>query len=266
MVNETALWRRLLAELLGSAFLAATVIGSGIAAQRLSPGATGLELLENAAATAAGLFAIILMFGPVSGGHFNPVVSFVDAAFGGMRWRDAGAYLPAQMAGCIGGAVLADLMFAQAAVSISTKQRATPAHFLSEIVATLGLILVIFALARSGRSRSVPAAVGAYIGAAYFFTSSTSFANPAITVGRIFSDSFAGIAPSSVPAFIAAQIIGGALAILVIRALYPRLAPADAVEIVVAHHQDPAQQPAGRAASDGASTPSRRTAGPPQPR
>ena len=201
--EPVALWRRLLAELLGSAFLAAVVIGSGIAAQHLSPGATGLELLENAAATAAGLFAIILMFGPVSGGHFNPVVSFADAAFGGLRWRDAAAYLPAQVAGCILGAVAANLMFAQAAVSISAKHRATPAHFLSEVIATLGLILVIFALARSGRSRSAPAAVGAYIGAAYFFTSSTSFANPAITVGRMFSDTFAGIAPSSVPAFIA---------------------------------------------------------------
>ena len=189
------LLRRLPAEFLGSAFLAAVVIGSGIAAQRLSPGQTGLELLENAAATAAGLFAIILMFGPVSGGHFNPVVSFVDAAFGGLSWRDAAAYLPAQVAGCIGGAVVANLMFALPAVSISAKHRATPAHFLSEVIATLGLLLVIFALARSGRSRSAPAAVGAYIGAAYFFTSSTSFANPAITIGRMFSDTFAGHRP-----------------------------------------------------------------------
>ena len=189
------LWRRLLAEFLGSAFLAAVVIGSGIAAQRLSPGQTGLELLENAAATAAGLFAIILMFGPVSGGHFNPVVSFVDAVFGGLSWRDAAAYLPAQVAGCIAGAVAANLMFALPAVSISAKHRATPAHFLSEVIATLGLLLVIFALARSGRSRSAPAAVGAYIGAAYFFTSSTSFANPAITIGRMFSNTFAGHRP-----------------------------------------------------------------------
>jgi arsenate reductase len=232
------LWRRLAAEFLGSGFLAAVVVGSGIAAQRLSPGETGLELLENAAATAAGLFAIILMFGPVSGGHFNPVVSFVDAAFGGLSWRDAVAYLPAQVAGCIGGAVLANLMFALPAVSISTKHRATPAHFLSEVVATLGLIVVIFALARSGRSRSAPAAVGAYIGAAYFFTSSTSFANPAITIGRMFSDTFAGIAPASAPAYIAAQVIGGALAVAVIRALYPRLTPAEAADIIVPHHRD----------------------------
>src|SRR6266567_9046795 len=229
-MNDIALWRRLLAELLGSAFLAATVIGSGIAAQRLSPGATGLELLENAAATAAGLFAIILMFGPVSGGHFNPVVSFVDAAFGGLRWRDAAAYLPAQVAGCIGGAVIANLMFALPAVSISAKHRATPAHFLSEVIATLGLLLVIFALARSGRGRSAPAAVGAYIGAAYWFTSSTSFANPAITIGRMFSDTFAGIAPGSVLSF-----IGGVLAVGIVKALYPAITPSDAARIIVPH-------------------------------
>src|ERR1700746_2394003 len=136
------LWRRLVAEFLGSAFLAAAVIGSGIAAQRLSPGATGLELLENAAATAAGLFAIILMFGPVSGAHFNPVVSFADAVFGGLSWRDAACYLPVQVAGCIGVAVLANLMFALPAVTISAKQRASGAHFLSEVIATFGLLLV----------------------------------------------------------------------------------------------------------------------------
>ena len=261
-MSEIALWRRLLAEFLGSAFLAAIVIGSGIAAQRLSPGQTGLQLFENAAATAAGLFAIILMFGPVSGGHFNPVVSFADAVFGGLSWRDAACYLPVQVAGCIGGAVLANLMFAQAAVSISARHRATPAHFLSEIVATLGLIVVIFALARSGRNHYAPAAVGAYIGAAYFFTSSTSFANPAITVGRMFSATFAGIAPSSVPAFIAAQVIGGALAVLVIRALYPRLTAADAADIIVPHHQDPQEQAATRVAGDGAPAPLRRSASP----
>ena len=254
--EPAALWRRLAAEFLGSGFLAAIVIGSGIAAQHLSPGATGLELLENAAATAAGLFAIILMFGPVSGGHFNPVVSFADAAFGGLSWRDAAAYLPAQVAGCILGAVTANLMFAQAAVSISAKHRATPAHFLSEVIATVGLILVIFALARSGRSRSAPAAVGAYIGAAYFFTSSTSFANPAITIGRMFSDTFAGIAPSSVPAFIGAQILGGALGVLVIRALYPRLTPEQASDILFPHHASQAGGAPDRAVYDGAVAPS----------
>ena len=235
-MGEPALWRRLFAECLGSAFLAAVVIGSGIAAQQLSPGDVGLQLFENAAATAAGLFAIILMFGGVSGAHFNPVVSLVDAAFGGLAWRDALAYVPAQVAGCVGGAVIANLMFSKAAVSISTHHRASGAHFLSEIVATLGLVLVIFALARSGRSRSAPAAVGAYIGAAYFFTSSTSFANPAITVGRMFSNTFAGIAPSSVPVFIAAQVVGGVLAVLVIKALYPDVTPAEASDIVFPHH------------------------------
>ena len=246
-MDEVALWRRLTAEFAGSAFLAVVVIGSGIAAANLSPGDTGLKLLENAAATAAGLFAIILMFGPVSGGHFNPVVSFADAAFGGLRWREAAAYLPAQVGGCVLGAVIANLMFAQAAVTISVKHRATPAHFLSEIVATLGLIVVIFALARSGRSRSAPAAVGAYIGAAYFFTSSTSFANPAITVGRMFSDTFAGIAPSSAPTFIAAQIIGGILAVAVIRVLYPRLTPAEAADIIFPHHDGTRPGPPDRA-------------------
>ena len=262
---DTALWRRLLAELLGSAFLAAVVIGSGIAAQRLSPGDTGLELLENAAATAAGLFAVILMFGPVSGGHFNPVVSFADATFGGLSWRDAAAYLPAQVAGCAGGAVIANLMFAGAAVSVSGKDRASAAHFLSEIVATLGLLLVIFALARSGRSRTAPAAVGAYIGAAYFFTSSTSFANPAITIGRMFSATFAGIAPASVPAFIAAQVIGGVLAVLVIRALYPGVTPAEAADVMVPHLSDHAALPPSQTA-DGFGSPAGPASGQRQPR
>ena len=239
------------------------VIGSGIAAQRLSPGETGLELLENAAATAAGLFAIILMFGPVSGGHFNPVVSFVDAAFGGLRWRDAAAYLPVQVAGCIAGAVIANLMFALPAATISIKDRATPAHFLSEIIATLGLMLVIFALARSGRSQAAPAAVGAYIGAAYFFTSSTSFANPAITIGRMFSDTFAGIAPPLRRSFIGAQVIGGALAWLVIRALYPAITPAQAAGIIVPH-RDSQAEPAARASHDGAAPTADRPPGPAQ--
>lgn len=234
-MDRVALWRRLVGELLGSALLAAVVIGSGIAAQRLSPGDVGLELFENAAATAAGLFAIILMFGPVSGAHFNPVVSFVDAAFGGLSWRDAAAYVPAQVAGCVGGAVVANLMFGDAAVSISTKHRASGAHWLAEVVATLGLLLVIFSLARTGRGRTAPAAVGAYIGAAYFFTSSTSFANPAITIGRMFSNSFAGIAPRSAPGYVIAEVAGGLLAILVIKALYPDVTPAEAADVVMPH-------------------------------
>jgi glycerol uptake facilitator-like aquaporin len=238
-MTNIALWRRLTAEWIGSAFLAAVVVGSGIAAQQLSPGSIGLELLENAAATAAGLYALILMLGPVSGAHFNPVVSFVDAAFGGLSWRDALAYLPAQVAGCCAGAVVANLMFSRAAVSISTHHRASGAHFLSEIVATLGLIVVIFALARSERGARAAAAVGAYIGAAYFFTSSTSFANPAISVGRMLSDTFAGIAPSSVPTFIAAQAVGGLLAFVVIKALYPGVTRAEAADVVVPHHLAP---------------------------
>jgi arsenate reductase len=218
-----ALPRRLLAEFLGSMLLAAVVIGSGIAAARLSTD-PGIRLLENAAATAVGLYAIILMFGPVSRGHFNPVVSLVDAAFGGISWRDAAAYVPAQVAGCAAGAVLANGMFGIAAVSISETHRASASHLLAEVVATAGLVFVIFAVARSGRAASAPAAVGAYIGAAYWFTSSTSFANPAISVGRMFSDTFAGIAPASVPGFVVAQLVGGACAAALVWLLYPEVA------------------------------------------
>ncbi len=238
------MWRRLLAEFLGSFFLCAVVVGSGIAAQNLTPGNVGLQLFENAAATATGLFAIILMFGPISGGHFNPVVSFVDAVFGGLTWKDATAYLPFQVAGCIGGAVVANVMFSSAAISISTKHRASGPHFLSEVLATAGLILVIFALARSGRSHLAPAAVGAYIGAAYFFTSSTSFANPAITVGRMFSNSFAGIAPSSVASFISAQVLGGLVAVGIIKVLYPGVTPRQAADAIVPHLHESAREPA----------------------
>lgn len=234
---RAALPRRLLAEAVGSAFLAAVVVGSGIAAQRLSPGDVGLELLENAAATAVGLYAIILMVGPVSGAHLNPVVSFVDAHLGGMSWRDALAYLPAQVLGCSAGAVLANLMFDSPAVTRSARHRGSGAHWLAEAVATVGLLLVVFSLARSGRGASAPAAVGAYIGAAYFFTSSTSFANPAITVGRMLTDSFAGIAPASAPGYVAAQVVGGVLAVGLIRALYPGVTPSQAAQAVLPHEQ-----------------------------
>jgi glycerol uptake facilitator-like aquaporin len=239
--------RRLLAELLGSAFLAALVIGSGIAAQTLSPGDVGLQLFENAAATAAGLFAIILVFGPVSGGHFNPAVSLADAHFGGIGWRDALAYIPAQIAGCTLGAITANAMFSLAVVSISTHHRASPAHLLSEGIATAGLLLVILALARSGRARTAPAAVGAYIGAAYFFTSSASFANPAISIARMFSDTFAGIAPASVPTYILAQLAGTACAILALRVLYPDAIAEDAAQVVVQHDAQPAVAVSGAA-------------------
>src|SRR5271169_1866755 len=237
-MDQPPLARRLLAELLGSAFLAALVIGSGIAAQTLSPGDVGLELFENAAATAMGLAAIILMFGPVSGGHFNPVVSLVDAIFGGLSWRDALAYIPAQVAGCVLGAITANGMFALAVVSISTHHRATPAHLFSEVIATAGLLLVIFSLARTKRLSAAPAAVGAYIGAAYFFTSSASFANPAITVGRMFSDTFAGIAPASVPGYVVAQLVGCLAALALLSVLYPDVTAAEAEEILLPHHQE----------------------------
>jgi len=224
--------RRLLAEFLGSALLAAVVIGSGIAAQQLSQD-TGLQLLENSVATAFGLFALILMFGPVSGAHFNPVVSLVDAAFGGLPWRTAAFYVPAQIAGCIFGAVIANAMFELPAVSISETDRTSAAHLLSEVIATAGLTVMIFSLVRSGRAAMAAAAVGAYIGAAYWFTSSTSFVNPAITVGRVFSDTFAGIAPASVLPFILAQLVGGGLAFALVRFLYPGLGPAEAKDVVV---------------------------------
>ena len=215
------LLRRLSAELVGSALLAALVIGSGIAAQNLSPSDPGLQLLENAIATALGLPVLILLFAPLSGAHFNPVVSLVDSLSGGRAWRETLAYIPVQVIGCVLGAILANLMFSAAPVSVSDTDRLTPAHFLAEIVATAGLVLVIFVLARTGRSSATPVAVGAYIGAAYFFTSSSSFANPAITVGRMFSDTFAGIAPSSAPGFIVAQLLGAAIGFGLLRWFYP---------------------------------------------
>lgn len=202
--------RRLAAEFLGSALLTAIVVGSGIAAQRLSPGDVGLQLFENAFATALGLAILILVFASISGAHFNPVVSLVDGVIGSRSWTQIAAYIPAQILGCIGGAILANLMFAAPAVSWSTTDRLTPAHFLGEVVATAGLILVIFLLANTPRAGYIPLAVGAYIGSAYFFTSSASFANPAITIGRMFTDSFAGIAPGSAPGYLAAQFVGGA--------------------------------------------------------
>ena len=164
---------------------------------------------------------LIVIFGPVSGAHFNPVVSLIDSASGLRRWRDTALYIPTQILGCIAGAVLANLMFGDPAIRWSTTDRLTAPHFLAEVVATAGLILVIFALARTDRAGLTPVAVGAYIGAAYFFTSSTSFANPAITIGRMFSDTFAGIAPASVPGFIAAQLLGAAIGFLLLRWLYP---------------------------------------------
>jgi arsenate reductase len=213
--------RRAFAEALGTALLVAAVIGSGVAASQLSPGDTGLQLFENAAATAAALVAIILALGPVSGAHLNPVVTLVDRAFGGVTNREAGAYIVAQVTGGAIGAVVANAMFSLPLVELSTTSRSAGNLWFSEVVATLGLLLVIFGVVRSGRSTAAPFAVGAYIGAAYFFTSSTSFANPAVTLARTLSNTFAGIDPASVPAFVAAQIAGAAIALVTIRVLYP---------------------------------------------
>ena len=213
--------RRTVAELVGTAFLVTVVVGSGIAAQRLSPGDAGLQLLENAAATAAGLIAIIIAIGPVSGAHLNPVVSLADAAFGGIDRRDLLAYIPAQITGGIIGAILANLMFSEPAIEWSTRTRSGGGLWLAEAVATAGLLLVVFGAVRSGRSSAAPFAVGAYIGAAYWFTASTSFANPAVTIARGFSNTFAGIEPASIPAFVGFQVVGAGFALVLVRYLFP---------------------------------------------
>jgi glycerol uptake facilitator-like aquaporin len=226
--------RRAVAELVGTALLLVAVIGSGIAAERLSPGDTGLQLLENAAATAAALVAIILAVGPVSGAHLNPVVTLADRLLGGVDAVTAAVYIGAQVLGACLGAVVANLMFDLPAVEWSTTERSGGGLWLGEVVATFGLLVVVFGVVRSGRAGAAPFAVGAYIGGAYFFTSSTSFANPAVTVARTLSDTFAGIAPSSVVAFVLAQLVGGALALAVVRVLYPDIQRA-AVDVVVPH-------------------------------
>lgn len=215
--------RRALAELIGTAMLLIAVIGSGIAASRLSPDDVGLQLFENAAATAAALVAIIFALGPVSGAHFNPVVTMADRVFGGLSTTDAVVYIAAQTIGAALGAVIANLMFSLPAVELSTQVRSSGALSLSEVVATFGLLLVIFGVVRSGRTTAAPFAVGAYIAGAYFATSSTSFANPAVTAARTLSDTFAGIAWRSAPAFIVAQIVGAGLAVIAVRVLYPTI-------------------------------------------
>ena len=218
---DVDLARRLAAEALGTAFLIIAVIGSGIMASRLSPNDVGLELLENAAATAGALIGLILMFGAVSGAHFNPVVTLIDRSFGSISTRDTGCYIVAQLVGGCIGAVIANLMFSLPAVEWSTKSRSSGALWLSEVVATVGLLLVIHGCVRTGRASAVPFAVGVWIGGAYFFTSSTSFANPAVTVARTLSDTFAGIKPASAPMFILMQLIGAVIAAVLIRFLYP---------------------------------------------
>ena len=227
--------RKAAAEAVGTALLVAVVVGSGIFAHRLSPGDDGLQLLENSIATGAGLIALILAFGAVSGAHFNPVVSLADRALGGLSTRELAAYLPAQVVGGCGGAVLANLMYDLPAVTLSTHARSSGGLWLGEVVATFGLLIVILGVIRSGRASTAPFAVGGYIAAAYWFTSSTSFANPAVTIGRTLTDTFAGIEPSSAPAFIAAQLAGGALAVALARFLFPGLPARD---IVVPHPEE----------------------------
>jgi glycerol uptake facilitator-like aquaporin len=241
-VNPTALatWRRLLAELMGTALLVTVVVGSGIAAARLSPSDSGLQLLENSTATVFGLAVLILVFGPVSGGHFNPVISAADWLLTrrrpgeGLAASGVARYGAAQLVGAILGALLANLMFDLPALQISGRDRISVGHGLGEVVATAGLVLLVFALARTGRAALSAAAVGAYIGAAYWFTSSTSFANPAVTVGRIFSDTFAGIAPTSALFFIAAQLVGGLVGLSLVRFFFPD-APMTAGRATVPH-------------------------------
>jgi glycerol uptake facilitator-like aquaporin len=232
--------RRLLAEFVGTGLLVTVVVGSGIAAAQLSPNDVGLQLLENSIATAFGLAVLILLLGPVSGAHFNPVVSAADWLLGwraatGMGGGHVLAYIVAQASGGVVGALLANVMFDRRVLEISTKDRVTTGHLVGEVVATAGLIAVIFALARTGRAGLSAAAVGAYIGAAYWFTSSTSFANPAVTIGRIFSDTFAGIAPTSAPGFIAAQIVGALIGLALVVVLYPDVR--ESVDEVVVPHE-----------------------------
>jgi arsenate reductase len=212
--------RRLAAEVLGTGLLVMAVVGSGIMASRLSPDDTGLQLLENATATAGALVALIWMLGSVSGAHFNPVVTLLDRAFGGIATRDIAPYIAAQIAGGCAGAIVANLMFELPAIDLSTKVRSSGALWLSEVVATVGLLLVIHGCVRGGRGGVVAVAVGVWIGGAYFFTSSTSFANPAVTIARTLSDSFAGIAPSSAPMFIVMQLIGAVIAYGLVRFLF----------------------------------------------
>ena len=226
------LGQRVVAEATGTALLVAVVVGSGIAAERLSPDDVGLQLLENSTATAGGLVALILAFGAVSGAHFNPVVSLADRIFGHLTTQELGAYAAAQVAGACLGSVVANLMFDLDAVTFSTHERATSGLWLGEVVATFGLLVVILGVVRSGRSSAAPYAVAGYIAAAYWFTSSTSFANPAVTIGRTLTDTFAGIEPASAPGFVVAQVAGAASAIALARYLQPDLPP---VDLLVSH-------------------------------
>lgn len=230
---KTSLARRVTAEFLGTAFLVAAVVGSGIMGERLANGNVALALLANTVATGAALVALIIAFGPVSGAHLNPVVTIMDALESGLPWVETPHYVVGQVIGGICGAILANLMFRLSPISISTHVRSGASQVFSEVVATFGLVCVIWGSSRL-RSNAVPFAVGAYITAAYWFTASTSFANPAVTIARSFSDTFAGIRPKDAPWFVAAEFVGGLGATLLFRWLVPGL-PARAKEVLVAH-------------------------------
>jgi glycerol uptake facilitator-like aquaporin len=236
-MKKTSLSRRVTAEFLGTAFLVAAVVGSGIMGERLAGGNVAIALLANAIATGAALVFLILTFGPISGAHFNPAVTLVDAMEGGIAWSDAGAYALAQFLGAVVGAMVAHIMFRLSLISLSHHSSSGAAQMFSEFVATFGLLCVIWGCSRL-RSEMVPFAVGAYITAAYWFTSSTSFANPAVTVARALSDTFAGISPADVTGFIVAQTCGAMAATLLFRWLVPSL-PSTAEAVVVPHSSHP---------------------------
>jgi glycerol uptake facilitator-like aquaporin len=227
--------RRAVAEALGTAFLLAAIVGSGIMGERLAGGNVAIALLANTIATGAALVTLILTFGPISGAHFNPAVTLADASQGGMPWRDVPVYLAAQIVGAFAGVAAAHIMFGEPVFFPSQHIRSGSAQLFSEFVATFGLLSVIWGCVRL-RSSAAPFAVGTYITAAYWFTSSTSFANPAVTLARAASDTFAGIRPADAPGFIVAQLIGATAATLLFRWLAPAL-PKDASKVVVEHPQ-----------------------------
>ena len=228
--------RRAVAELLGTAFLLAAVVGSGIMGERLAGGNVAIALLANTISTGAMLVTLILTFGPISGAHFNPAVTLADASQGGLAWREVPMYLAAQIAGAFAGVAAAHLMFSQPLFSASQHVRSGSAQIFSEFIATFGLLSVIWGCVRL-RSAAVPFAVGAYITSAYWFTASTSFANPAVTLARAASDTFAGIRPADAPGFIVAQLAGAAAATALFRWLVP-LSPKDAARVVIPHPEN----------------------------
>jgi arsenate reductase len=253
MNAQPTLAARCLAEGLGTGLLVCAVVGSGIAAQQLSPDEVGLQLLESSTATVLALVALIFTFGSVSGAHFNPAVTLAERLTAKIDTRVAGAYIAAQITGGCLGAVAANVMFELSAIDWSSTDRATGAHALAEVIATFGLLTVIFGVVRSGRAAAVPVAVAGYIGAAYWFTSSTSFANPAVTLARTLTDSFAGIAPASLPLFIGAQLVGAVIAVAVARVLFPEPEPSLA-EVLDARSQLSEPRPTPRPA-DGSQPP-----------